>query len=107
VSGAKPATLYHVSPAGRRKAILREGLSPAAEPSYPELERRGVYLWPERDSAWLWTGEQPGEKDVWAVDVSGLEALPDPAIQGACYVPHGIPPARLELLHRSVRRDPH
>jgi len=101
---AEPVILYHVSPAARYEQIEEEGLRLDAERTYPQLERRGIYCFPIRDAAWLWTGEQHGKSDIWQVDATGLDVTDDPACTGAVYLTREIPPGRLTLLDRNVRR---
>lgn len=97
--------MYHVSPISARQSILQNGLNTTAPPNYPNLARKGVYLWDNAHAAWTWTSTTSyrGKSDIWAVDTTGLTLQPD-SVEAAYVTTDAIPPARLTLQDAGVRK---
>jgi hypothetical protein len=68
-------TLWYVSPRHNRPSILANGLRPS------DVDQRHVWLFASREVALrqmckVWGGDR--HPDLWEVDASGYEVLPDP-----------------------------
>lgn len=108
-------TYFHVSPSANREAILAKGLDGASAPDSPwsnfDDYDCGQYLWDDRDVAQDYADELLLDpSDIWEVDISGIEVIPDPSITpdtpeyGGYWHPHAfytaqtIEPERLKLV---------
>jgi hypothetical protein len=102
---ASSSVMYHQSSPKNRESIEREGLLTHRSEGYSFAESNGypagVYLIADRDMA---TRTASG-MDVYEVDVSGLDVLPDSPLQEhsypSWYVPHAIDASRVKLIHEA------
>lgn len=99
-------TYYHVSPRRNRASILEHGLR------LSDVDGRHIWLFSDlamaQESAKRSWGGSRGDNDIWQVDVSGAEVLPDPHLgwgderdEVAHVITEVVPPHRLHLVTAS------
>jgi 2'-5' RNA ligase len=94
ISKVASSFYYHVSPKENRESILRDGLRPRSVVTGREDEARAFANYYEE--------VEPKPWDLWIVDITGLDKVPDPdytrgGIPDTWEISDGVPPDRLRL----------